>query len=44
MAGRLQEAKRAAAERGELRAPLPVGLVYDDEGRACLIECVNGGL
>jgi excisionase family DNA binding protein len=30
MAGRLQAAKRAAAERGELRAPLPVGLVYDD--------------
>ena len=26
MAGRLQAAKRAAAERGELRAPLPVGL------------------
>jgi DNA invertase Pin-like site-specific DNA recombinase len=30
MAGRLQAAKLAAAERGELRAPLPVGLVYDD--------------
>ena len=25
MAQRLQEAKRAAAQRGELRAPLPVG-------------------
>jgi DNA invertase Pin-like site-specific DNA recombinase len=33
LAGRLQGAKRAAAERGELRAPLPVGYVYDDEGR-----------
>ena len=32
MAGRLQAAKRAAAERGELRAPLPVGLVYDADG------------
>jgi DNA invertase Pin-like site-specific DNA recombinase len=32
LAGRLQGAKRAAAERGELRFPLPVGLVYDDEG------------
>jgi hypothetical protein len=25
MAGRLQEAKRAAASRGELRTPLPAG-------------------
>ena len=33
LAGRLQGAKRAAAERGELRFPLPVGYVYDDEGR-----------
>jgi excisionase family DNA binding protein len=32
MAGRLQAARRAAAERGELRAPLPVGLVYDEAG------------
>lgn len=31
MAGRLQASKRAAAERGELRTPLPVGYVYDDE-------------
>src|ERR1700730_720170 len=31
MAGRLQAAKLAAAGRGELRAPLPVGLVYDGE-------------
>jgi DNA invertase Pin-like site-specific DNA recombinase len=29
MAGRLQAAKRAAAERGELRTPLPVGYLYD---------------
>ena len=29
---RLQGAKRAAAERGELRFPLPVGYVHDDEG------------
>jgi hypothetical protein len=32
LAGRLQGAKRAAAARGELRHPLPVGYVYDDEG------------
>ena len=32
LAGRLQGAKRAAAERGELRVTLPVGFVYDDEG------------
>ena len=32
MAGRLQEAKRAAARRGELRTPLPVGLCYDSCG------------
>jgi excisionase family DNA binding protein len=32
MAQRLHANKRAAAERGELRAPLPVGLVHDDAG------------
>ena len=32
MAGRLQGAKRAAAERGELRFGLPVGYVYDEDG------------
>lgn len=33
---RLQGAKRAAAERGELRFPLPVGYVYDDEGQTII--------
>jgi DNA invertase Pin-like site-specific DNA recombinase/transposase-like protein len=32
LAGRLQGAKRAAGERGELHFPLPVGFIYDDEG------------
>jgi len=32
MAGRLHEAKRAAAARGELRTPLPVGYLYDCDG------------
>ncbi len=32
MASRLQGAKRAAAERGELRLPLPVGYLYDEDG------------
>lgn len=32
LAGRLQGAKRAAAERGDLRFPLPVGYVRDAEG------------
>jgi len=32
MAGRLQEAKRACAARGELRTPLPVGYVRDEHG------------
>jgi DNA invertase Pin-like site-specific DNA recombinase len=34
--GRLQGAKRAAAARGELRHPLPVGLVYDEDGQIVL--------
>jgi DNA invertase Pin-like site-specific DNA recombinase len=33
LAGRLQGAKLAPAQRGELRCPLPVGYVYDDDGR-----------
>src|SRR5215210_2326515 len=36
LAGRLQGARRAAAERGELRFPLPVGYVYDDDGQVVL--------
>jgi DNA invertase Pin-like site-specific DNA recombinase len=36
MAVRLQGAKRHAAERGELRFPLPVGLVYDAEGHTSI--------
>jgi DNA invertase Pin-like site-specific DNA recombinase/predicted site-specific integrase-resolvase len=37
LSSRLQGAKRAAAERGDLRSPLPVGYVYDDEGE-CVID------
>ena len=37
LTGRLQGAKQAAAMRGELRFPLPVGYLYDDEG-ACVID------
>ncbi len=33
LASRLQGARQAAAERGELRMGLPVGYVYDDEGQ-----------
>ena len=36
LAGRLQESKRAAARRGALRFPLPVGYMYDDEGHTVL--------
>jgi hypothetical protein len=32
MAQRLQASKRAAAARGEMRTPLPVGLVHDEAG------------
>jgi DNA invertase Pin-like site-specific DNA recombinase len=32
LTSRMNGAKLAAAERGELHFPLPVGLVYDDEG------------
>ena len=32
LTSRMNEAKKAAARRGELRVPLPVGLVYDDDG------------
>jgi hypothetical protein len=33
---RLQGAKRAAAERGELRFPLPVGYVHDEQGQTII--------
>ncbi|MGH2743254.1 MAG: recombinase family protein [Thermoleophilaceae bacterium] len=36
ISSRLQGAKRAAAERGELRFPLPVGYVYDDQGQTII--------
>jgi DNA invertase Pin-like site-specific DNA recombinase/predicted DNA-binding transcriptional regulator AlpA len=36
LAGRLQGAKLAAAQRGELRFPLPVGYIYDDDGRTMI--------
>lgn len=36
LAGRLQESKRAAAKRGELRFPLPVGYIYDEDGRVVM--------
>jgi excisionase family DNA binding protein len=36
LAGRLLEAKRAAARRGELRLPLPVGYIYDDDGHVLM--------
>jgi excisionase family DNA binding protein len=36
LAGRLQESKRAAARRGALRFPLPVGYVFDEAGHTVL--------
>ena len=36
MAQRLQASKKAAAERGELRTPLPVGYVHDDAGEVVI--------
>ena len=36
MAGRLQGAKRHAAERGELRFALPVGYLYDPDGQVII--------
>jgi len=36
MAQRLQASKRAAAARGELRTPLPVGFVHDDDGEVVI--------
>jgi len=36
LTSRMNEAKRAAARRGELRVPLPVGFVHDDEGNVVI--------
>lgn len=36
LAGRLHGARRAAAERGDLRLPLPVGLLHDGDGQIIL--------
>ena len=36
MAQRLQASKKAAAARGELRTPLPVGFVHDEAGQVVL--------
>ena len=36
LTSRMNEAKRAAARRGELRVPLPVGLVRDDDGNVII--------
>jgi len=36
LAQRMQEAKRAAARRGELRLPLPIGYAYDIDGQVAL--------
>jgi DNA invertase Pin-like site-specific DNA recombinase len=36
LASRLQGARQAAAERGELRFGLPIGYIYDDEGHVVM--------
>jgi DNA invertase Pin-like site-specific DNA recombinase len=36
LTSRMNEAKRAAARRGELRVPLPVGFVHDEDGNAVI--------
>src|SRR6266516_4113179 len=36
LTSRLNESKRAAARRGELRVPLPVGFVHDDDGAVAI--------
>lgn len=36
LAGRLQESKRAAARRGALRFPLPVGYIFDEDRHTVL--------
>jgi DNA invertase Pin-like site-specific DNA recombinase len=36
MAQRLQASKKAAAQRGQLRSPLPVGYVYDELGEVVI--------
>jgi DNA invertase Pin-like site-specific DNA recombinase len=36
LTSRLQDSKRAAAARGELRVPLPVGFVHDEDGQVVL--------
>src|SRR6266568_3591134 len=38
LTSRLNESKRAAARRGELRVPLPVGFVHDDDGAAAVAD------
>lgn len=36
LAGRLQESRRAAARRGELRFPVPVGYTHDEDGHTVM--------
>jgi DNA invertase Pin-like site-specific DNA recombinase len=36
LTSRMNEAKRAAARRGELRVPLPVGYVHDEDGNVAI--------